>query len=181
MKNKSHHTKRCNLGSSTDYREGWVNVDIEAGKDIYGANVKVDVVWDLNNYPWPFEDNSFDEINARAIIEHLESRTKTWSELRRIAKPGCLIHVVVPHYSGYTGYDDPTHYHRYSQHAGDMVAQMWGFKMLKNKIVFSRGNKWFILKPFNWLVNLWPRFYERCLANIFPSQELDWEFEVIKD
>ena len=172
---------KLNLGSSTDYREGWVNLDIEEGKDIYGKSVKVDVVWDLNNYPWPFEDNTFDEINAHAILEHLESRVKPWNELRRIAKNGCIIDVDVPHYSGYTGYDDPTHYHRYSQHAGNMVAQMWGFKILSNKIIFSWGHKAFFLKIFNPLVNIWPRVYERFFANIFPSQELAWKFEVIKD
>ena len=125
--------------------------------------------------------NTFEEINAHAILEHLESRVKPWNELRRIAKNGCIIDVDVPHYSGYTGYDDPTHYHRYSQHAGNMVAQMWGFKILSNKIIFSWGHKAFFLKIFNPLVNIWPRVYERFFANIFPSQELAWKFEVIKD
>ena len=170
---------KLNLGAGTDYRKDWINHDI-SDVDIYGLKIKVDSIWDLNNYPWPWKDNEFDEINASAIIEHLESRTKSWNELRRISKNGCIIHGRVPHFSGYTGYDDPTHYHRYSLKSMEMVASMWGFRLLNNKIVFSRGNKWWILKPFNYLVNIWPRFYERCLANIFPSQEIDFEFEVIK-
>ena len=32
---------------------------------------KTDVVWDLNVCPWPFEDNSFDEIHGYEILEHL--------------------------------------------------------------------------------------------------------------
>jgi len=59
-----------------------------------------------------------------------------------------------------------------------MIAKMWGFKLRKSVIVFSVHNPF--LKLFNPLVNLLPRFYERMLANIFPSQELLWEFEVKK-
>jgi len=170
--------KKLNLGCSKDYKNGWINHDI-SDKDIYGNKNKVDVTWDLNVYPWKcFKDNEFDEINVSAVMEHLESRTKPWDELRRIAKNGCIIHVRVPHYSGYTGYDDPTHYHRYSQYTGIMIAEMWRFKLLKNKIDFSVHNP--ILKTFNPLVNLFPRFYERFFANIFPSQEINWDFKVEK-
>ena len=168
---------KLNLGCGEDYKEGWVNVDI-SDKDIYGKKIKVDKKHDLNKFPWPFKDNEFDEIKASAIIEHLESRTKSWDELRRISKKDCIIHIRVPHYSGYTGYDDPTHYHRYSHQTGIMVAEMWGFELLQNKIDFSVKNP--ILKLFNPLVNFSPRFYERFLANIFPSQELRWIFKVKK-
>jgi hypothetical protein len=171
--------KKLNLGSGIDYLEGWTNLDI-SDKDIYGVPIKVEVIWDLNDFPWPFPDNEFDEIGAYAILEHLMSRTKPWDEIKRIAKNGCKVHVLVPHYSGYTGYDDPTHYHRYSQDAAHRVAEMWGFKLISSKIVFSRGNKWKILRIFNPVVNWFPRLYERFFANIFPSQELNWEFEVLK-
>ena len=29
------------------------------------------MVWDLNVKPWPFEDNSFDEVHAYNVMEHL--------------------------------------------------------------------------------------------------------------
>jgi hypothetical protein len=32
---------------------------------------KPDVLWDLNVKPWPFEDNSFDEVHAYNVMEHL--------------------------------------------------------------------------------------------------------------
>lgn len=32
---------------------------------------QADVAWDLNNKPWPFEDNSFEEVHAYNIIEHI--------------------------------------------------------------------------------------------------------------
>jgi hypothetical protein len=169
--------KGLNLGCGTDYIDGWINLDL-CETDIYGDKIKLDVAWDLNNYPWPFKDNEFDQINILAIIEHLESKTKPWNELRRIAKNNCIIKGRVPHYSGYIGYDDPTHYNLYSQGTGVIISKMWGFKILKNEIIFSRNNP--LLKLFNPIVNLHPRFYERFLCNIFPSQEINWEFRVIK-
>lgn len=54
--------KRVNLGSGSDYIEGWINVDID-------PNTKVDVVADLSK-GFPFEDNSIDEIKASDILEH---------------------------------------------------------------------------------------------------------------
>ena len=174
---KNTEKKRLNLGCGIDYKAGWINHDI-SNKDIYNIPIKVDKIWDLNKYPWPWKDNTFDEINCLAILEHLESRTKPWDELRRIAKNGCIIRVIVPHYSGYTGYDDPTHYHRYSQHTAEMVAGMWGFKLIKSEIKFSVKNRF--LTWMNPLVNLFPRFYERFFANVFPSQELHWMFKAVK-
>ncbi len=168
---------KLNLASGMIPMKGFVNLDI-GDKDIYGNKIEVDVIHDLNNYPYPFEDNTFDEIQAKSIIEHLPDRIKIWDELRRIAKDGCKIHVEVPHFSGYCGYDDPTHYNVYSQFTGQMVADMWGFKLISSKIIYSRINP--ILKYLNPLVNIFPRLYERFFANIFPSQFCFWDFEVIK-
>jgi len=56
-----------------------------------------DVVWDLNNLPWPFEDNSFDEIHAYNVLEHLgqqgdyKSFFAHFDEMHRILKPGGYI------------------------------------------------------------------------------------------
>lgn len=167
---------KLNLGSGKKYKGGWVNVDL-GDKDLYGNKIKVDMVYDLNNFPYPFEENTFDEINASAIIEHLESRTKSWSELKRIAKNGCKIHVRVPHYSGCQAYYDPTHYHKYGYKTAKFISLIWGFKVLENKIQFS-ANKF--LSWMNPIVNIFPIFYERFFCNIIPSQEIFWEFEVVK-
>lgn len=53
---------RVNLGSGRDYKEGWVNVDVD-------QSVKVDVVADLSQR-FPFNDNSVDELLASDILEH---------------------------------------------------------------------------------------------------------------
>jgi predicted SAM-dependent methyltransferase len=55
---------KLNLGCGSDYRQGYINVDRVSGV--------ADVVHDLNVFPYPWSDNSVDEIVARHILEHLE-------------------------------------------------------------------------------------------------------------
>lgn len=171
-----HFTKRqfnsLNLGCGTDYQEGYINVDI-SDKDVYGNKIKVDVVHDLNIFPYPFPDNHFLEIKAQAIVEHLYDRMKVWHELYRIAEKGCVIKVVVPHYSGCVLYDDPTHYQGYSTKTGEMIASMTGLTLTKNRILVS-DNRY--LKFLDSIINLAPRLYEKTISGIIPSHCIEWEF-----
>lgn len=90
MKSKLH------LGCGEDYREGYHNVD-------FHDHVKVDQVFDLNVFPYPYEDNSFDEIIAFHVLEHLNNPFLVMKELHRISKPSAKIYIKVPHFSrGFT-------------------------------------------------------------------------------
>ena len=55
---------KLNLGAGKDILSGFLNHDIA---DLPGINS----IHDLNKYPWPWEENSFDEILAMDILEHL--------------------------------------------------------------------------------------------------------------
>ena len=52
--------KKLNFGCGKDIREGWVNLDCVALPGI-------DAIHDLNKFPLPFEDNSFDECSAQVF------------------------------------------------------------------------------------------------------------------
>ncbi|HBA36415.1 TPA: hypothetical protein DCZ15_00910 [Candidatus Falkowbacteria bacterium] len=84
--------KKANLGSGGNYLTGYVNVDNNALE-------KADVVHDLNRYPYPFQNNEFDEILASHVIEHLGDPLDFLQELWRIAKPGAQITIKCPHFS----------------------------------------------------------------------------------
>ena len=59
----------------------------------------VDIVHDLNTFPYPFADSSFDEIYAMHVIEHLDSIVRAMEEIHRLAKPNAKVVIVTPHYS----------------------------------------------------------------------------------
>lgn len=89
-------TKKLNFGCGIYKKEGYVNLD-------WDEKVKPDVVHDFNKFPYPFEDNTFEEIEAIHVIEHLDRPFAVMGELHRILKPGGLFIIKVPHFSrGFT-------------------------------------------------------------------------------
>ena len=94
---------KLNLGCSTDYREGWVNVDIAP---------PCDQIVDLADYilPWPWSDSSVDEIYAADIFEHLPDRIHTMNEAWRVLRPGGRLTIECPDAAKGCGqWQDPQH------------------------------------------------------------------------
>ena len=54
---------RLQLGCGNDPKPGWINHDLV---QLEG----VDIVHDLHDRPWPWADNSIDEIWAKDVLEH---------------------------------------------------------------------------------------------------------------
>lgn len=80
------------------------------------ANVRPDVVFDLDSgEPWPFDDNTFNEIHAYEVLEHLGMQGDTLSFFRdfyeawRVLKPnGVLVGTSPSRYSEWL-WGDPGH------------------------------------------------------------------------
>jgi predicted SAM-dependent methyltransferase len=74
-----------------------------------------DVVWDLNVTPWPFDDNSFDEVHAYEVLEHLgkqgdyRSFFAHFTEIWRVLKPGGQLYGSVPMWDSPWAWSDPGH------------------------------------------------------------------------
>ena len=69
----------------------------------------VDVVHDLNVFPWPFSNNYFDHIVCNHSLSHLNNFVRTIEEIFRIAKPNSILEILVPHYASDNFNTDPTH------------------------------------------------------------------------
>lgn len=91
---------KLNVGSDLDFREGWVNLDRVGNAD---------VIHDLEIFPYPFKDNSFDYILASHVLEHLKDVPRVMNELWRMSKDGAIIEIKVPYYNNYNAFRDLSH------------------------------------------------------------------------
>jgi predicted SAM-dependent methyltransferase len=91
---------RLNLGCGKDIKDGWVNVDI------YGEGV---FRHDLNQRPWPWANDSVDEIAMHHVLEHLPDTIGVMKELYRVCRDGAIVHIAVPHPFHEDFVSDPTH------------------------------------------------------------------------
>lgn len=170
---------KLNLGGGKVNYNGFANVDI-----IELPNV--DIVHDLNKYPYPFKDNSVDEIICNNILEHLDDIIKPIEEIWRISKNGALVIVRVPIFPSVTAFADPTHKSCYTYTTFDYFRPFDNlnyyskarFKILRKKIVFHR-----YLPFITWFFNislftqkLWAIF----LYFLIPAESLYFELEVLK-
>lgn len=71
----------------------------------------VDIVHDLTSFPYPFEDNSVDEIVSSHFVEHLtgEDFMKHMDECWRILKQGGKMRLIHPYCFSERAFQDPTH------------------------------------------------------------------------
>ena len=78
-------------------------------------DVNPNVIWDLTQHPLPFDDNTFDEIHAYDVLEHLAYQGdykfffEEFTEYHRILKPGGMFFATVPGRMSPWALGDPSH------------------------------------------------------------------------
>lgn len=97
---------RVDLGCGANKQPGFLGIDVEA---LPG----VDIVHDLEVYPWPLPTGSVGLLVASHIVEHIDPRARgfvRWmDEAWRVCRPGGTLMIATP-YAGSPGYwADPTH------------------------------------------------------------------------
>ncbi|MBN2483563.1 MAG: glycosyltransferase [Candidatus Omnitrophica bacterium] len=147
------------------------------------AQPGVDIVCDLNSYPWPLNDNSFDILNCNNVMEHVDNVLKTMEELHRIGKNGAVILIDTCHFSHPNSYRDPTHKWHFTSgtfdyFTGDIEYPRYSdckFKMLKKELRFKkkycRGRFWSFFSV---------RRYEKYYCHRCPADGLYFELEIVK-
>jgi SAM-dependent methyltransferase len=93
---------KVNLGCGNQPKRGFVQLDRYPGEH-------VDIVHDLNEFPYPFETDSVDEIWMFHVLEHLPDTCRVLEEIHRILKLGAVADIFVPYYNSVGAYTDPTH------------------------------------------------------------------------
>jgi|GEM_PF-320926 len=96
------HEKMLDIGCGRNKTVGATGLDI--------VNLPgVDVVHDLNIYPYPFPDNHFDAIHANMVLEHLDDFVGAMKEMHRLLDSHGILYVKVPYFSSLSAFIDPTH------------------------------------------------------------------------
>jgi ubiquinone/menaquinone biosynthesis C-methylase UbiE len=150
----------------------------------------VDVVHDLDAFPYPFENGTFDRVVCSNGMEHLENPLAVLAELHRICKNGALVRIDSPHFSSVNHFTDPTHKHGFSSHSFDYLIPGNGLYNLNyyQEVTYKKKSVYIdfydvpkiLEKLFLWLANKRTSYYERHLAFILPANQIVFELEVVK-
>ncbi len=173
--------KILQIGAGHETLAGAITLDIN-------PRVEPDVVWNLNDFPYPFDSNTFDIVLCEHVLEHLDNVIQVMEELHRILKPRGRVWVRVPYFSSLNFNTDPTHIHAFSSRSFDYLCldtdlvrydySTVRFRKLAVRMTMTP------LTPFNRilmrLTNRYLSFYEEHLAYIIPGQELLFILEVVK-
>ncbi len=157
--------KTLDLGCGRNKIKDSIGVDI--------INYKgVDIVMNLNIFPYSFKDKTFDLIYCYDTIEHLDNITELMKELYRILKDDGEIKIRTPHFSSMWAFSDPTHKHFFGFKSFDCYCGLEAnyldlFKIKSKRITFGK-----LLKFLELFFNKFPGLYERRLAFIFQACDL---------
>ena len=164
LKNKF---SKLNLGCGEDYKSGWINLD-------FRNNVNADVKDDLNKFPYPFKENSFDEILLKMILEHLDNPINVLKEVIRISKNNARITVIVPHAFSYANNTNIQHKNRFTENSFEK-------KLLKE---YELEELELVNKDFLFSVNKWKKYipFKGFLKIFFNGiyDDLLFEFQIRK-
>ena len=154
-----------------------------------------DVIHDLGVFPYPFENDRFDEIVCRHVLEHVPDVIGLMTELHRITRAGGRLKIVTPHYTNPDWATDPTHRNHFNCYSFTcFVRDKTPFPFYTDvelrpiRTHVSLANLWRAL-GIEFLVNLderWPalrftrKFWEFYLSTILRGKELWFELEVVK-
>lgn len=151
----------------------------------------VDIVHDLNVFPWPLGDEEFDMIVARHSIQHLDNIINVMGEMFRILKHKGRVKIYVPHYASDNYNTDPTHkthfgyrsmnyfcsnvkfhYNFYSENKFQLIDRYMSFRQYDDRVLLRNP---FRLLGIEKLINTSPRLYERFFVYYLPVSEIYFE------
>lgn len=93
---------KVNFGCGSDYREGWVNVDVAEETKWHAPTRKPDILISAGIATLPFASGTVDYILLDNVIEHIpvERIHALMEEFRRILREGGALEMYAPHFKG---------------------------------------------------------------------------------
>lgn len=167
----------------------------------FNTETAADIAHDLNQFPWPLNNDAFDRIICSHIVEHVNDLMRFMQEVHRVARAGARVEFVTPHFTNRFSYTDPTHTRHLGMRSFDyfcpprlprynlmtrafetqyMVPDFYTrplFRQVRAHLHFARPYR---ILGIQWLANCFPDFYELYVAYIFPARDLYFILEVIK-
>ncbi|MBV8807624.1 MAG: methyltransferase domain-containing protein [Acidobacteriaceae bacterium] len=153
-------------------------------------NTRADVIADLDQFPFPLRDNSFREIRAIHVIEHVTDVIRLMEEFHRLLAPGGQAFIITPHYTDYSSFCDPTHrWHLNSfslRYFGEDNGGFGYYSKARFREISTRVRLlalWRYL-GFEFLVNhvhRFRRFWEFYLCYLIRGKAIEWRVEAVKD
>jgi SAM-dependent methyltransferase len=150
---------------------------------------RADVICELDQFPYPFRESSFDALQAVHVIEHVGDVMKTMEEFHRLVRPGGEVFIVTPHYTDFSSFCDPTHrWHlnsfslRYfgQDNAGYGYYSKVRFEEISVHVKLLALWRWL---GFEFLVNTFPRyrrFWEHYLCYVVRGKVIEWRLRAVK-
>ncbi len=152
---------------------------------------EVDVVHNLDQYPWPFEAESFDVVFGHNVLEHLTDIVAAMEEVHRLLKPGGRVVLTVPYFRSTDAFTDVTHKHYFTSQSldyfVDSISTLSAYEYSKRR--FRKIGFWYgwpqpstnpLAGIFKSFIQVRPKFYDQYLSLLFPVKILVWELEVMK-
>ena len=169
-------------------------LDVGCGVKKYAGSVGIDrnlasaadVICDLDRFPYPFADHSFDGLRAIHVIEHVQDVIRTMEEFHRLVRPGGRVRIETPHYTDFSSFCDPTHrshLNSYSfryfgeDHAGFGYYSNVRFREISVRLKLLNLWRWL---GFEFLVNHFRgfrKFWEHYLCFVVRGKVMEFEFE----
>ena len=153
----------------------------------FSDNSYADIMHDLNVFPYPIQDNSYDVILCRNVIEHVQDIVGLMEEIHRVGKSKADVIITTPHFSSLYSYQDPTHIRHLAYDSMDYFTAETKhsnfysdkrFKMIDKSIDFGKSFPLSYLAKF--FFKLSKHKYEKHFAFIFPCNSLFFHLQVDK-
>lgn len=176
--------RTLHIGCGPTSKRGDVGIDVLPGP-------AVDIVHDLDRFPWPVDDDSFCAVICEDVLEHLRDIPRVMEEIYRVSIDGAIIDIKVPSGTSSDVFIDPTHrrgfsfrsfdyfdpsktYYAYGYSTARLHVEDWQFVPQPGRLLGP------IDRVVAKLANRRPAFYEDRLSHVYPMKALRMRLSVSK-